>query len=121
MSDWVKKHRLIAYFGLAYAISWAFQLPLAAQAQGLTRTQLPYWLHYLAAAGPVSSALVVTAAAEGRDGLRRLLGGLLNWRVSPRYYLFSVGVPAGLFVIAVGISFATTGRWPDLSLLGQAD
>lgn len=55
---------LIAFYLLAYAFSWSIGVPLALQAQGVTRKAWPYWLHYLTAFGPVLAAFVVTRAGR---------------------------------------------------------
>jgi uncharacterized protein len=121
LSTWVKRHSLVVYFILAYAISWAFMLPVAASVQGLVKLRIPPALYYLASFGPMSAALIVTGLTEGRQGIRRLLGGLRKWRVGLGYYAFSILAPIALFALAVLASRAMTGNWPDLSLLGKAD
>lgn len=121
ISSWLKRNSLVLYFILAYGISWAFMLPVAASAQGLLRPPVPYALYYLASMGPMASALIVTAMTEGRKGLRDLLGGLLKWRVGVGYFAFCVLAPIGLFVLAVLVERIFTGTWPDLSPLGQID
>ncbi len=81
----LKRYRLVAFFVLAYAISWAIELPLAASKQGLISFPMPFALHYLAAFGPLLSALVVTGLTQGREGLRALFAGLFKWRVGSGY------------------------------------
>lgn len=120
-ASWIRRNPLAAYFVLAYAISWAFMLPVAASARGFFNTPVPPALYYVASMGPMASAIIVTALTEGRKGLRSLLDGLLRWRVGIRYFAFCVLVPAGLFVLAVMVNRMVTGSWPDLHLLGQMD
>ena len=36
---------LIAYFILAYAISWAIGIPLALAKQGISQPNFPFWFH----------------------------------------------------------------------------
>ena len=117
----LKRHAVIAYFILAYAISWAVELPLAASAQGWLQTPVPAPLHYLASFGPMLSALIVTAATEGSPGIRQLLAELLKWRVGLGWFLFSTLSPLALFVAAATVGYATDGKWPDLALLGEVD
>lgn len=53
---------------LAYAVSWAVEIPLALRAQGLIDTPIPFSLHYLAAYGPLLAAVTLTWLTDGRDG-----------------------------------------------------
>jgi membrane protease YdiL (CAAX protease family) len=117
----MKDRSLLAYFVLAYAISWAFMVPVALSAQGIITADIPYALYYLASFGPALSALLVTALTTGRAGLRSLLSRLWKWRVEVRYYVFAVLVPIALFAVAAMANNLITGAWPDLSLLGQID
>jgi membrane protease YdiL (CAAX protease family) len=121
MSAWIIKNSLVVYFILAYAITWAFMLPLAASAQGWIDTEVPYALHYLAPFGPMLSAIIVSGVTAGGAGVRELLDGLLKWRVPLRYYAFAVLGPIGIFTFSVLLSRLASGAWPDLSLLGEAD
>jgi membrane protease YdiL (CAAX protease family) len=117
----LKQHPVMAYFILAYAISWAIELPLAAAAHGWLHAPVPPALHYLASFGPMLSALSVTAATEGSDGIRQLLAGLLKWRVGLGWILFSTLSPIALFAVAAIVGYATSGTGPDLALLGEVD
>ena len=97
----MKKHSLVIYFILTYAISWAVMLPVALSAQGLIPQDVPTALYYLASFGPALSAIILTGATEGRAGLRSLLSRLWKWRVGFRYYAFAVLAPITLFGVAV--------------------
>jgi membrane protease YdiL (CAAX protease family) len=120
-SAWLARYSLVLYFILAYAISWAFWIPISLTAQGLVKWNVSFAQYYLGSFGPMLSALIVTALIEGRTGIRVLLGRVLKWRVSMRYYVFAILAPAVLFGIAVLLNGLWTGAWPDLSLLGKAD
>lgn len=117
----LKQHSVMAYFALAYALSWAIEIPLAASAHGWLHTPVPPALHYLASFGPMLSALIVTAATEGRQGIRQLLASLLKWRVGLGWILFSILSPIALFAVAAIVGYATNRTWPDLALLGEVD
>ena len=121
LGRWPARHPVAAYFGLAYAFSWAVELPLVAAAQGWVRWSVPPTLHYLAAFGPLLAALVVVSATEGRAGVRRWLAGLLRWRVGWVSWLGAIGLPLALFGVAAVVNYVTTGQALNLALLGQVD
>ena len=121
MSAWIKKHDLIIYFILAFAISWTFMIPPALATRGLISYDMPYAVYYLASFGPMISALLLSAITGGASGIGRLLSGLLKWRVGWGYFAFSVFAPFAFFFIAVLLTRIFTGAWPQLSLLGEAD
>lgn len=121
MLNWIKNNALLLYFVIAYAISWAFMIPVALSAQGVIEPPVPYAWYYLAPMGPMLSAILVEAVTVGRQGLRRLYGGLLKWRVGWRIIAFSVLGPVMLFMVAALLERILTGAWPNWRLLGQAD
>jgi uncharacterized protein len=121
MSNWMKRHSIISYFIIAYAVSWSFEIPLALVHQGIIAAQIPLWFHYLACLGPLSAALIMTYLTAGRSGLRNLFLRIFKWRVEFRYYAFVILVPAGLFAVACLLTRLTAGSWPNLALLGEVD
>ena len=90
VEELIVSHPVIAFFALAYGISWAMLLVL----YGLLG--LPSALVILLQTlGPTLAAVVVAGALEGRAGPRRLLSRVRIWRVARRWYLFAlVGIPA---------------------------
>jgi membrane protease YdiL (CAAX protease family) len=118
---WLRRHSLLAYTVLAYALSWAVEIPIALSLRGTISTPVPLWIHYLASLGPGLAALIVSLLTEGSRGAARLLGGLGRWRVGWRYALFAIVAPAALFAVAMLATCLMQGTWPDLSLLGQVD
>jgi membrane protease YdiL (CAAX protease family) len=103
------------FFALSFLLSWVAWLPYVLSDDGLGilhfgftpilgTTQL---LGVLPGAylGPILSAFLVTAAADGRPGLRRWTGRLNRWKVSWRWYLaVLVSVPVLLTVTTVAVS-----------------
>lgn len=116
----LKQHAVLAYFVLAFALSWSIEIPLAAAAQGWLHVSIPAALHYLAAFGPMLAAVIITAATEGRPGLRQLFAGLVQWRVSLGWILWALS-PIVLYGLAVIVGYATNRTWPNLTLLGAVD
>jgi membrane protease YdiL (CAAX protease family) len=102
------RHPLTSFFVLAYALSWLGWSPWFLSQAGVGL--LPYdggpfsTLLNVAALvlGPTLSALVVTGATEGKDGVRRLLCRIVMWRVGFRWYAFVLlGIPAIVLASAV--------------------
>ncbi len=120
ISIWTKGHTLIAYFLLAYGISWAVEIPLALKAHNLIRTSMPFSIHYLAAYGPLLSALIVTGLSSGLAGLKELLGRVLKWRVGLAWWLAAFS-PILLYLLATLILVSIFGRSPNPAMLGQVD
>jgi membrane protease YdiL (CAAX protease family) len=119
--SWPKQHPLATYFILAYAISWAFWLPLAASSHGLIPVRLPGTVFYsLAALGPLLAALLASGLEGGRPAVRTLLSGLTKWRVGLRWYLAALlGYPALLLVaLALDLLLGGAPSWPIDDLRG---
>ena len=99
---------LTSFFLLAYALTWLGWSPWFLSEAGVGL--LPYdggefdVLFNVAGLvlGPTLAAFVVTAATEGREGVRRLLRRIVLWRVGLRWYLFVLaGIPAIVLLSAV--------------------
>ena len=115
----VRKHPLVIYFGLAYAITWIIHIPLALSAQGLLDVALPAGLHFLGAYGPMLAAIIVTGMTLGAPGLRDLLGRMSRWRVGIGWLFIAVFGPVVLFLFSAVIVRAWSGVWPDFSQFGR--
>jgi CAAX protease family protein len=101
VSDVIRRYPLICYFLIAYAGSWVVWalFVLSLEGSGLLPFHAPSSFLVLIAigtfSGPTVSAVVVTAATEGRAGIVRLLRRIVQWRVGLTWYLFTfVGIPA---------------------------
>jgi membrane protease YdiL (CAAX protease family) len=101
----LRRHPMVAFFALAYGISWAMLLVL----YGLLG--LPAALAILLQTmGPTLAALVMTSVLEGPAGRRRLLARVRIWRVARRWYLFVlVGIPAVCVLAALALPGAFVG------------
>src|SRR5215207_11268545 len=84
----VKRHPIITFFVLAYALAWVIESPLVLLRDTFTAGDPPgLFLVILASNVPSVVAIVLTAIVFGRGALRKLLGRLLIWRVNPIWYL----------------------------------
>lgn len=104
------KH-VVAFFVLAYAISWAWVIPLGAT--GHTVTQGKGWpTHFPSLLGPMLAAFAVTASTRGRPGVRDLLARMGHWRIGWRWWL-AVASPLAFFFVVIGTMAAVSADIPS--------
>src|SRR5215210_2436832 len=113
LSSVVKRHPLIMFFVLTYALAWILWLPLVVLRDAIPATQ-GLVLVILGSNVPSLLAIVLTTIVLGRGALRKLLGRLLIWRVNPLWYLVVVLGPVALAWGVVGLNTLMGG--PALSL-----
>jgi membrane protease YdiL (CAAX protease family) len=112
ITPWTRQHRLIAFFGLTFALSW-WSWPF--YAAGLAPT--PFF-----ACGPVIAALVVIGLTDGRAGYRELLARLTRWRVGWRWWVVALATPLAVLAVAAVANVTIWGApTPDLGTLVLAD
>jgi membrane protease YdiL (CAAX protease family) len=106
---WTRRHRLVAFFGLAFLLSWwswpFYALDLAPTA--------------FFPCGPLVAALVVIGVAEGRDGYRELGARMIRWRVGWTWWPVAVGTPLAVLALAAAANVALWGA-PVPVLAGMA-
>jgi membrane protease YdiL (CAAX protease family) len=97
----MKKHPVVWFYILAFAISWLGWLPMVASSRGIALFTHPLFqmLLLLPAIGPALAAVVVTAVNEGKAGIDRLFRPLGKWRVGATWLIIAVAAPA-LFLLA---------------------
>ena len=106
----ISRHPLIAFFVLAYAITWGITALFVLITGGLG-LQLPpsvsFFIGLLPGFGPAIAALIMTAVTGGKAGVGKLLRRLVQWRVGLHWYLLVLfGVP---LVLLVGASIMRGG------------
>jgi membrane protease YdiL (CAAX protease family) len=117
----VRRRALYAYFGLTFLISWGIELLLIASENRWGGMALPPAVHYLAAYGPMTASITVTAAIAGRPGLKELWGRISRWRVGWGWFLVALLSPAALFAVGVAVAMLLGQPAPDLTGLGQVN
>ena len=109
LKRFIIRQPLRAYFALAFVGSWIPLAPLALgrseHGLGLLPVALPEEAGLLLAlfaayTGPLLAAILVTLAADGREGLRQFRRRITHWRVSPRWYLVALLVPLAIWLAA---------------------
>jgi uncharacterized protein len=96
----VRRHPIITFFVLSYAISWAF-LPIES-------------VRFLPS-GPLIAALIVIPITQGFSGLKELGLRMIRWRVRWYWYAAAIGVPLAVHLAIVGINVAAGAGLPSLT------
>ena len=91
VSSVVRRHPIITFFVLSYAISWAF-LPIES-------------VRFLPS-GPLFAALIVIPLTQGVAGLKELGLRMIRWRVRWYWYAAAIGVPLAVHLVIVGFNVA---------------
>jgi membrane protease YdiL (CAAX protease family) len=91
----VRRHPLITFFVLAYALAWWIWILYAF---GVT------FLGPIFALGPFLAAIIVTAMTRGTAGLKALLSRMVRWRVGLGWYAAALLLPVAVYVVAVSLN-----------------
>jgi uncharacterized protein len=102
---------LVAFFALAYALTWTAFIAVAAW-RIPTRRPLGALLVLLGAFAPSLAAILLTARTEGSAGVRELLRPILKWQVGARWYLFALGYIPAVKLTAALVHRVAIGAWP---------
>ena len=119
LKAFAKRHPLTVYFVLAFALMWVFVIPIMFSQRGLGIISLPeplieIFLLVATFSGPLPAALIVTTLLDGREGRRKLLRSMFQWRVGLGWYLvLLVGYP---LIFLTGLSFYS-GAQPWVALI----
>ncbi len=111
--NWIKRNSLVAYFVLAYGITWILSiiatkdLPLFPSPAAI-RTFSSILLHY----GPALAAIIVAGIVGGGASIWELLGRFREWRVGLHWYLFVLLYPTIARLLAVGLDVMLGGTAP---------
>ena len=116
----IKKRPLVGFIILAYSLSWAIEIPLALQSQGILHEFIPYRFHYLAGYGPLVASLIVTAMSTGKKGLRDLWRRLTQWRVGAVWWL-AASSPIWIYLLISGVQGLVRGQAVDWLALGRVN
>lgn len=94
MKTFIKRHPVLLYYALVFAISWGGILILAGPGEipgtkEQVETLFPFMLLVLFA-GPSVGSMLATSLVDGRAGLRELRVRLLRWRVGVHWYVVAL-------------------------------
>src|SRR5829696_6569473 len=104
----IRRYALIAFFVLAYALSWwpsiLYALDLLPQP--------------IVGFGPFLAALVVLAITSGKTGIVGLLRRMVRWRVAPVWYAVALLLPIAITLGATVLNVLLGAQAPSSAELG---
>jgi CAAX protease family protein len=114
ITAFIKRHPVLSFYALAFAISWGGILIVVGGPGGYPGTPEQVARLFLLVmlawfAGPSVASLLVTGLVDGRAGLRELLSRLLKWRVGARWYALAL-LTAPLVYVALSFALSLTSR-----------
>jgi uncharacterized protein len=97
VSGVVKRHPIVTFFVLTYAIGWGL---------------IPFWTFQ--AGSPFIAALIVIPLTQGWAGLKEIGLRLIRWRVRWYWYALAIGIPLAVLGLIVGLNVALGASAPSL-------
>jgi uncharacterized protein len=94
----VKRHPIVTFFVLTYAIGWGC---------------IPFWTFQ--AGAPFIAALIVIPLTQGVAGLKKLGLRMIRWRVRWYWYVVAIALPLGVLVLTAGLNVALGASAPSLA------
>ena len=114
MTSFVRRHQIVVFYVLAYALTWLVWGTAVAQQYRLIAFHIPAWFGYW---GVTIAAFLVAGIVDGRAGVRDLLHRMIRWRVGVRWYVAALLLQVALPLVAVGISALIGGPVPFGAML----
>jgi uncharacterized protein len=90
-----RKHPLIAFFVLAYLLTW-WIYPLL---------RFSPLLGIFGLFGPALAAIIMAAVTGGKSGVKALLSRVVRWRVGLPWYIIALGLPTVLSIATTGLGY----------------
>jgi membrane protease YdiL (CAAX protease family) len=115
----IKRHPLLSYFALTFAITWGLFV-LAVGPGGIPATKeefttLPLGAILAVLVGPSVSGILLTGLVHGRAGFRDLLTRMRRWRVGARWYaLVLLTAPLVFTAVLIPLSFISPVFLPGI-------
>jgi hypothetical protein len=100
--NWVKRHDLIVFLILAFALSWWVWPFVLANPEGTPL--VPF--------GPLIAAFIVLALTRGWAGVRELLRSMVRWRVRLGWYAVALLLPVAVTLVVVYFNAILGGPAP---------
>jgi membrane protease YdiL (CAAX protease family) len=103
MLRFARNHPLIAFFVLAFALTWVILIPSVMASYGLISLPGSTVLLLVMGYGPTIAAIAISGALGGWAEIRALLKRLLIWRVGWGWWAITLFLNGGIILGALGL------------------
>ena len=115
--NWIKRHQLISFFSIAYAIMFGviFTSIYLEPGQPMQPWSLVW---FLSAFSPTISALIVSWIIGGMPEVKHLLSGFARWKVGLRWYLAAAYLflgPLAFALVYIALGNPISGMKPGMT------
>lgn len=97
----IQRYPLLAFFLLAFGLTWIFMITDALGSHGILPFRLPLPLMVVMGYMPTLAAVIVTSQINGREGVKALFRKLFIARVGIGWYFFAIFGLAIMYVAAI--------------------
>ena len=112
-SSWVRKQPVLAFYVLAFSITWIGWVPQAAHSQGLFPFDSPIF-YILGGVGPLLAVFIVTKAITGKDDYGELFRPLWQWRAGFVWYFVAMFGYAVIWLATSALSGTVLAEFAQL-------
>jgi membrane protease YdiL (CAAX protease family) len=126
IAGFIKRHSVISFFALAFAISWGGVLIVIGPGgiPGIMKQTMGNSLflsvYLVTIAGPTIAGILLTFFVYGKAGLHDIVSRLFRWKVGTRWYAVAILTPAlSVFVTLFALSIFSPGFLPGIITTGD--
>jgi hypothetical protein len=108
----IKRHPLLSYFALAFALSWGVVIVVGHGSILATKTQFETLIPFVGPVmllGPSVAGILLTGLLYGKAGFRDFLDRMTRWRVGARWYAVAL-LTAPLVSTAILLALSLRSR-----------
>lgn len=116
----IHRQPLVSFFVLAFVLTWGAGWIADAIYTGSTLSGILTLPFLVLSAGPLLSALFVTALTDGKSGVMALLRKFTIWHVGWRWWAVALLLTPAMFLVAIYLNIGLGAPNPTMALLTAA-
>jgi membrane protease YdiL (CAAX protease family) len=108
----VQRNQLLVMYVIMFLLAWPGLIWEVLYSQGMAPSQSPVYVSIFTGWAPGIAAVVVTAIAVGKSGVKDLLRRFLVWRVGVQWYAVAIFLLAAVILGGIGMQVLFGGTAP---------